>query len=297
MMRLFGRRKVLTVMAVAAFMLASNCGRAGSLDNYHKIKNGMRRAEVESLLGKGTEEASDIVDVNRSVDSRVSLIVARKEAISVFSTTMPEKVATDIAALQEVAAVGPGLLSCVSVEELGSDSLGIEAWPVGNHRFGELKAMAGEILSEKDRGQRAVIVGKELARLKSVKVGDTLTISDEKFHVVGIFASASDVENRMLVMLLPEAQKLFGFSGKITACTVNLKDNSSENVDRVGKIIETTIAEANGLKRKLRARPPDPFFQYNAQTKMSMVCWKDKKQVVCITFVNGLVALKALVRL
>lgn len=292
MMALFRRRDVLVVMAVAALMWASDCGRAGGLDNYDKVQNGMNRGEVESLLGKGTEEASDSINVNRSIDSRVSLVVTRRDTISVIFSTMPEKVAVDIDALPEVAAVCPGLVYCCSVEELGSDPLLIEAWPAGNYRFGELKPVAGKILSEKHRGQRAVIVGKELAKLKSVKVGNTFTIADEKFRVVGIFASTSDMEDSMVLMLLNDAQKTFGFSGKITGCTVNLKESSSENVDRVAKIIETTIADANGLTGKLRARRPE-----HTQSRISMVCWKDGRRVVCITFVGGNVALKALVRL
>ena len=297
MMKRLSRREVLTVMAAAAIILASDCGRAGSLDNYSKVQNGMSQGEVESLLGKGTEEASNTVDANKNIDSRVSLIVTRSDVISAANATMPEKVAADIEAMPEVAAICPGLLSCNPAEELGSEPLVIEAWPAGNYRFGELKAMAGEILSEKDRGQRAVIVGKELAKLKSVKVGDALTIADEKFHVVGVFASTSDMENGMLLMLLPEVQKLSGHHGQITGCTVKLKDNRAENVDRVARIIETTLADANGLKGKLRSRRPEQSAGMNTRAKISMVCWKDGKRVVCITFVSGRVSLKALVRL
>jgi len=290
-MNQFTRRHVLTVMAVAFVMLASKRGSAGSLDNYDRVQNGMSQSEVESLLGKGTEEGSSTHDAYIGIGLPVSLLVTRPHAISLVST-MPEKVAADIAALSEAAAVCPCLVSFETVDEFGNDPMLIQGWPTGNYRFGDLKPIAGELLSNKDRDRRAVIVGQELAKLKSVKVADTLTIADEKFHVVGIFTSKVDLENGMMIMLLPEAQKTFGQSGNITGCNVNLKDDSKENVDRVAKIIETTIAEANGLKGKLRARPPD-----QVERTISMVCWKDATRVVCITFVGGKVALKALVRL
>ena len=277
-------------MAAAALVLASGCGGAGGLDNYNKVQDGMSRGEVESLLGKGTEEASNTADVNISDDSGVSLVVTRNGALS-SNTTMPEKVAADVKALPEVAAICPGLVSFNPAEELGDEQLLIEGFPAGSYPFGELKPIAGEILSERNSGQRAVIVGKELAKLKSVKVGDTLTITDLTFHVVGIFASASATENGMAMMLLPEIQKLSGHPGQITGCTVKLKNNRAENVDRVAKIIETTIADGHGLQGKLRARPPE-----HTQAKILMLCWKDGRRVICITFVGGKVAVKASVR-
>jgi putative ABC transport system permease protein len=144
----------------------------------------------------------------------------------------------------------------------------VQGWQAGNYMFNEIKLVSGEILSEKNQGQRVVIVGKELARLKSVKVDDEITISDEKYKVAGIYESVADIENGMVIMLLDQAQKAFGKKGEITGCTVRLKDNSLENVQATAAIIETQIAEQNHLKSKLKARPPDQFVQSNSQIKM-----------------------------
>ncbi len=200
----------------------------------------------------------------------VSLMVTRKDSLALLNTTMPEKVVHDIEALDGVEATCPGLLSVNPIDELGSEPVGIQGWPAGNHMFHEIKLVSGEILSEKNRGQKSVIVGQELARLKSVKVGDTLSIGGdgEKYHIVGVYQSVADMENGMVIMLLEDAQKAFGEAGKITGCTVKLKDNSPENIEAMGKRIETQIAEQNNLKGKLRAKPPDQFVQNNGQMKM-----------------------------
>ncbi len=203
----------------------------------------------------------------------VSLIVVRSDAVSIINTTMPEKVAHDIEAISGVKETCPGLLSVNPIEEFGNEPLGIQGWPPGNYMFGEIKLVTGEILSEKNRGHKSVIVGRELARLKSVKVGDILTIggsgeAEDKYHVVGIFESVADMENGMVIMLLDDAQKAFGHPGEITGCTVRLNDNNPENVQAMAKTIETQIAEQNSLKGKLRAKPPDAFVQNNGQMKM-----------------------------
>jgi putative ABC transport system permease protein len=144
----------------------------------------------------------------------------------------------------------------------------IQGWQAGNYMFKEIKLVKGEILSESNRGQRAVIVGKELARLKSLNVGDELTISDEKYKIAGVFDSVADIENSMVIMLLDQAQKAFGKAGEITGCTVRLKDNSPKNIASMATIVETQIAEQNHLKNKLRARAPDQFVETNGQIQM-----------------------------
>jgi putative ABC transport system permease protein len=199
----------------------------------------------------------------------ISLIVTRKDSVQVINTTMPEKVAHDIEALDGVVATCPGLLSINTVDEIGSsDPIAIQGWPAGNYMFGQIQLVSGEILSEKNRGNKSVIVGERLAELKSVKLRDTLTISEDKYQVVGIYKSVADMENSMIIMLLEDAQKAFGQSGQITGCTVKLKDNTPENVQAIGELIAGQIAEQNGLKGKLRAKPPDEFVNQNGQMKM-----------------------------
>jgi putative ABC transport system permease protein len=198
------------------------------------------------------------------VDRGISLIVTRNEA-SVAAATMPEKVASDIKGLPGVVETCPGLLSFNPIDELGSDPMIIQGWAEGNYMFTQLKPVEGEILSAKNHGQKAVVVGDELARLKSIKIGSTLSIGGDgdKYQVVGIFKSSADMESTMVIMFLTDAQQAFGHAHQITGCTVKLKDNGSENVQRVANAIETRIADENALKGKLRAKAPMDFIRQN----------------------------------
>ena len=200
----------------------------------------------------------------------VSLIVTRNDSVTVVNTTMPEKVRLDIEALPQVEATCPGLLSINPIDELGPDPLAIQGWPAGNYRFGTLKMLSGQMLAKDDLGKKAIIVGENLAQLKSLKVGDKLTISDEKYRIAGLYESTVDMENNMVLMLLPEAQKAFGKVNppEITGCTVTLRENSPENVQAVTTAIQTRIADENHLAGKLRASSPEAFLQANNQIRM-----------------------------
>jgi len=98
------------------------------------------------------------------------------------------------------------------------------------------------------------VIGTTLADEEELQVGQTITISEEKFHVAGVFESAEDNENGMVIMLLDDAQRVFGKAGWITGCTVNVKDTSAEGIAAVCAAIEGPIAEKYGLKGKIRAK-------------------------------------------
>ena len=172
------------------------------------------------------------------------------------NATLPAKMAGEIEALDGVEATCAGLVDFQPIQECGTEPIGMQGWPAGNYIFGELKIVHGTNLSERDRGSKAVVIGTTLADEKTLQVGQTITISDEKFHVAGIFESEEDTENSMVIMLLDDAQKAFGKAGLITGCTVNVKDTSAEGVVAVRAAIEGPIAEKFGLKGKILREVP-----------------------------------------
>ena len=176
--------------------------------------------------------------------------------------------ATEIEKLDGVAATCAGLVDFQAIEDFGQEPVGIQGWPAGNYMFRELKIIAGDSLSDKDLGSKGVVVGNTLATVKSLKVGQVLTISGIEFHVVGIFESAEDLENGMIVMLLGDAQKVLGKAGKMTGCTVKVKDTSPEGIDKVRAEIEGPVAAACGLAGKIRAKSPSDFVKQNGQVRM-----------------------------
>ena len=125
--------------------------------------------------------------------------------------------------------------------------------------FRELKITSGKSLSEQDRGSKKVIIGSTLAKLKNLQVGQTITINDEKLQIAGVFESAADLENGMVIMPLDVAQKVLGKQGMMTGCTVIVKDTSAEGIAAVHAEIEGPLAEKCGIKGKIRAKSPSDF--------------------------------------
>ena len=160
--------------------------------------------------------------------------------------------AAEIEKLDGVAATCAGLVDFQTVEECGSELVGIQGWPPGNYMFRELKIIDGENLPDQDLESKNVIVGEKLASVKKdlMTVGQTITISDEKFHIVGVFKSSQDIENGMVVMQLGDAQKALGKNGMMTGCTVKVKNTSEEGIAAVRAQIEGQVAEACGLHGK-----------------------------------------------
>ena len=99
--------------------------------------------------------------------------------------------------------------------------------------FRELKMISGENLPDQypaGQGGKSVVVGSTLAEVKGAKVGQTITISDEPYHIVGIFKTSQDIENGMVIMYLGDAQKALGKIGMMTGCTVKAKDTSEAGI-------------------------------------------------------------------
>ncbi len=77
----------------------------------------------------------------------------------------------------------------------------------------------------KDGDDKAVLVGKDLAKELNVKEGDTISYtlkdgSKDTFHVAGILSSGGD-EDRQIVAPLSAVQKAMGLAGKIDSITVS----------------------------------------------------------------------------
>ena len=80
---------------------------------------------------------------------------------------------------------------------------------------------------------------------------------------------AEDLENGMIVMLLDDAQKVLGKHGKMTGCTVKVKDTSEAGIAAVRAQIEGPVAEACGLHGQDPCQSrPDDFVKQNGQVRL-----------------------------
>jgi putative ABC transport system permease protein len=82
-----------------------------------------------------------------------------------------------------------------------------------------------------------VIIGQSAAKSMNKTVGDTITISNETFKIVGIYETGNFMDDRGVVMSLSKLQSLTGDTGEVSLILVKATDGSNANN------IQTTIKE------------------------------------------------------
>jgi hypothetical protein len=214
---------------------------------------------AKSKINPATPRLGDLMWIrSKAFDRHVSLAVTRKESFRVFTGILPQRLGEAIAKADGVAEVSSGLMEITPIEELGDEPVAIQGFQPGDFKLKEYKTAAGgECLSQRSRGKKQLMIGRSLAEVKRLKVGGKLTLYDEKYTIIGVFDSSSDVDNAMGVMLMEDLQRITGQKGRITGCLVRLDKahDNSEGAKAVKELIEGKIAEECGLKDMIRATP------------------------------------------
>ena len=99
-------------------------------------------------------------------------------------------------------------------------------------------------------GDEGILVADKLAGYLKVGIGDSVILMGQGYHGIsatGIFPvrgiikmPSPDIDNKLIIMTIPSAQRLFDAEGRITALVVNLKDKS-------GRTIKTAKEKINSL--------------------------------------------------
>ena len=109
-------------------------------------------------------------------------------------------------------------------------------------------------LSENDEG---ILVSDRLASYLKVAIGDSVILMGQGYHGVsatGIFPvrgiirmPAPDLDNKLIIMTIPAAQKLFDTEGKITSLVVNLTDKSNRTIRKAQANINLLLPDKNTI--------------------------------------------------
>ncbi|MDX9695367.1 MAG: FtsX-like permease family protein [Bacteroidales bacterium] len=111
-------------------------------------------------------------------------------------------------------------------------------------------------LSENDEG---ILVSDRLASYLKVAIGDSVILMGQGYHGVsatGIFPvrgiirmPAPDLDNKLIIMTIPAAQKLFDSEGKITSLVVNLTDKSNRTIKKAQTNINQLLPDKNTISK------------------------------------------------
>jgi ABC-type lipoprotein release transport system permease subunit len=108
-------------------------------------------------------------------------------------------------------------------------------------------------------GDNGVLVSDRLASYMKVAIGDTVILIGQGYHgssaagmfpVRGIIKMPSpDIDNKLIIMTIPTAQKFFDAEGKITSLSVNLTSKSNRIMSEVQKKINSLLVDKNTITK------------------------------------------------
>lgn len=242
-------------MSFLTFILRNLLGRpARTVLTVLGIGVGISAVVMLTGISWGFERSMTEIYQSRGID----LIVVRAGISDQLSSTLDEKLLATIGRVPGVAATAPSLMDAVSFEEANLVSVLANGWEPGGLLIQSLRVVEGRALDPTDKS--SVMLGRVLALNLGKKVGDSVSIAGETFHVVGIYESNSLFENGGLVVPLPVLQRMMGRQGMVTGFVVVAKPDVDPKA--LGKAIEASVPG-------VAAVPAGAYVQGNIQIRLA----------------------------
>ena len=154
----------------------------------------------------------------------------------------------------------------------------------------EIKLCMPEILkfSEVSNGflannDEGILVSDRLAGFLKVAIGDSVILMGQGYHGVsatGIFPvrgiikmPSPDIDNKLIIMTIPAAQKFFDAEGRITSLVVNLTDKSNRTMKTAKARINSLLPDKNSTAKTWYELNPIMYqqIQGDSQTGQAML--------------------------
>jgi putative ABC transport system permease protein len=131
-------------------------------------------------------------------------------------------------------------ISAVAPKVLGGVKVGThDVLLVGVNFDSELKMKQWwKIFGEAPVGDSELLLGSDASKVLNVSFGDSITIKNESFKVVGVLEQTGSQDDALVFVSLPKAQKLLGKEGKITLAEVAALCSGCPIGDMVTQIAE-----------------------------------------------------------
>ncbi len=181
---------------------------------------------VVALIGvsNGTERSFKEIYKRQNI----AIIVDQHGAKQRLTSVLDEKLGEQIAKIPGVQQVNGGLVDYTSLEDLGADAVIVNGWQADAPLMKKLDVVPGGRLLKAD-DTHCVMFGEELAVALEKHVGDKIPLFESgNYTIVGIFRSPISYENRSMVLLLPELQRLMDRQGMVTGFAVMIDHPEDE---------------------------------------------------------------------
>ena len=137
--------------------------------------------------------------------------------------------------------------------------------------------VANGFLGNNDDG---ILVSDRLASYLKVAIGDSVILMGQGYHGVsatGIFPvrgiikiPSPDIDNKLIIMTIPAAQKLFDAEGKITSLVVNLTDKSDRTMKRTKASVNSLLPDKNTTAKTWYELNPILYQQIQGDSQSGM---------------------------
>lgn len=165
------------------------------------LARGHARAWERTLAGQGTD-----------------VVVARKGAVELMSTSLEESLATDLAAVDGVRDAAGELLDLVGLDS--GQTVVVSGRKPGTFLWSSLHVGEGRLPSPQD--PFGIAIGKGLAEALGVGIGGRVSADGYSFVVTGIVRPVGALTSHMVFMLMPRMQELFHRKGVVTIVNLRL---------------------------------------------------------------------------
>jgi putative ABC transport system permease protein len=179
--------------------------------------------------------------ITNDQDAQRTLIVFQENRFCPTTSKLPQDYANQIAKL-------PGVRQVVPVQvwtnncRASLDMIVFKGVPVESLQRTRRLQLAGAHWTEFQQRRDAAIVGRNVARRRSLKVGDTFSIGEITVHVADVFSSSVPAEENLIYTHLEFLQYTHGqnAAGLVTQHEVHLRDDA--DADALAISIDQTLA-------------------------------------------------------
>ncbi len=133
-------------------------------------------------------------------------------------------------------------------------------------------------LTDSDEG---ILLADRLASYLKVSVGDSVILMGQGYHGVsasGIFPvrgiikmPSPEIDNKLIIMTIPAAQKLYDAEGRITSLVINLTDKSNRTINTAKSRINSLLSDKTTVTRTWYELNPILYQQIQGDSQTGMV--------------------------
>jgi putative ABC transport system permease protein len=210
----------------------------------------------------------------------VDLVTLRGGDAIQLTSEVPEWVVREVQKWPEVKAIDAALVDMTEMqirEPRNADDVPpskpviLQAWLPVNFGFDDMEVLAGRKLDARDEGKCYAMLGNDFAKSVNKKVGDTVTILQKKFEVVGVFKTSNFLEKGGVLTLLKDYQDLSGRKGVVTGFSVRVNKTTKDPDAEVEAVRQRIAALKSEKGDSLRLTPerPDKYLDNASHLKIT----------------------------